>query len=93
MGATLLASPAQEKRVREALETVRLPQGVRLLRFSLDTDHTGDPAVRVVYGVSRRFPLTAARGRELAALSRATADAVLNGGVDRFAYTTFEDVR
>ena len=93
MGAALVAVSAQEELVKEALATVSLPKGVRLLRFFFDTDHTGDPAVRVVYGVSKKVPLTARRGRELAALSQATSFAIRDTGIDRFAYTTFDDVR
>jgi hypothetical protein len=89
-----LATPTpQEAAVAEALSTVTPPKGVRLLRFALDTDWSGDPAVHVVYGVSKKIPLTKARVRDLVALSRAAADAVDKMQLDRHTYVSFDDVR
>ncbi|MDQ2925215.1 MAG: hypothetical protein M3R43_06635 [Acidobacteriota bacterium] len=84
---------SHEADVSEALSAVMLPKGVRLLRFSLDSDWSGDPAVHIVYGVSKKIPLTKARVRELVALSRAAADAVDQVQLDRHTYVTFDDVR
>jgi hypothetical protein len=89
-----LAHPSpQEADVEQALSTVTPPKGVRLLRFALDTDWSGDPAIHVVYGVSKKIPLTKARIRDLVTLSRTTADAVDKVQLDRHTYVSFDDVR
>jgi hypothetical protein len=89
-----LAQPTpQEAAVAEALSTVTLPKGVRLVRFYFDNDWSGDPAVRVVYGVSKKIPLTKARVRDLVSLSDAASRAVDQLNLDRFTYVTFDDVR
>jgi hypothetical protein len=89
-----LAQPTPlEASVAEALATVSVPKGTKLLRFYFDSDWAGDPAVRVVYGVSKHVPLTKARARELAALSRAAQAAVDKLQLERFTYVTFDDVR
>lgn len=93
MGAVLVHSSAQEDLIKEALASVAIPKGVRLLRFFFDTDHTGDPAVRVVYGVSKRAFPSMVGGRDLSELSLATAIAIRQTGIDRVPYTDFKDVR
>jgi hypothetical protein len=91
--AALVQSTPQEALVADALATVSLPKGVRLLRFYFDSDWSGDPAVRVVYGVSKKIPLTKARVRDLVALMREAENAIDILHLDRFAYVTFDDVR
>jgi hypothetical protein len=89
-----LAQPTpQEAAITEALASVALPKGVRLLRFALDNDWTGDPAVHVVYGVSKKIPDTKANIKKLVDLSRAVREAVDELRLDRFTYVNFEDVR
>jgi hypothetical protein len=91
--AALVQSTPQEAAVAEALASVALPKGVRLLRFTLDNDWSGDPAVHVVYGVSKKIPSTKANINQLVLLSRAVRDAVDELRLDRFTYVSFEDVR
>jgi hypothetical protein len=89
-----LAQPTpQEASVADALASVALPKGVRLLRFALDNDWTGDPAVHVVYGVSKKIPPTKANINKLVLLTRSVQAAVDELRLDRFTYVGFEDVR
>ena len=91
--AALAQSTPQEALVAEALGNVTLPKGVRLLRVYFDTDWAGDPAIRVVYGVSKKIPLTKARVQDLVVLSRAAAKATDELHLDRHTYVNFDDVR
>jgi hypothetical protein len=91
--AALAQSVPQEAAIADVLASVPLPKGVRLLRFYFDSDWSGDPAIRVVYGVSKKIPLTKARVRDLVALSRAAADTIDTLHLDRFTYVTFDDLR
>jgi len=82
-----------ETTAREVLAGLILPKGVRLLRVFFDSDWSGDPATRVVYGVSKGVPLTKARVRQLTALSVATESALASIREGGSVYVSFEDVR
>ena len=82
-----------ETTAREVLTGLSLPKGVRLLRIFFDSDWSGDPATRVVYGVSKSLPLTKPRVRQLTELSVATESALAAIREGGSVYVSFEDVR
>jgi hypothetical protein len=87
-----IAQPAtREALVAEAVRSVSLPKGVRLKQIFFDTDHAGDLALRVIFSVSRKTPLTAARLRALAGLDRKVADAVRPLQLGALTYVRFTD--
>lgn len=91
--AALAPSHPLEAMAREVLSGLQLPKGVRLIRIFFDSDWSGDPATRVVYGVSKRLPLTKLRVRELTKLSVATETALETVREGGSVYVSFEDVR
>jgi hypothetical protein len=91
--ATLAQVNPLEATARTILAGIALPKGVRLLRIFFDSDWSGDPATRVVYGVSKRHPLTKLRVHELTKLSIATESALAAIREGGLVYVSFEDVR
>ena len=84
---------SEETVFTSAVASVTPPTGVRLRRLALDTDFTGDPAVRVVYGVSKKVPLPRKRAQSLASFSRNVANKLWDLSTERIPYVTFEDVK
>ncbi len=76
-----------------AIDSVPTPDGVRLQRFFFDSDHSGDPAIRVVFGVSKKIPLTKRRVTTLTQFRIAVGDALWKLSLGPIPYVTFEDVR
>ncbi len=46
---------AYERKMRELLANEKLPSSITGIRFELDTDHVGDPAVRVFLTLAPDF--------------------------------------
>jgi hypothetical protein len=89
-----LAQPvAQEALVEQAVRSIAIPEGIRLRRIVFDTDHSGDTAVYVMFGVSKKFELTPARVRKLGTLRRAVTDKIDELNIGRLPYVVFEDAR
>jgi hypothetical protein len=89
-----LAQPdVMETTILGIVDSIPPPKGVRLRRVYFENDHSGDAAVYIVYGVSKKFPLTKARVRELTALSDAVTDPIWNIRNSPIPYVKFEDVR
>jgi len=47
---------ALKETVAHAIAEVPMPKGVRLERIFFDNDHAGDPAIRVIFALTRRGP-------------------------------------
>jgi hypothetical protein len=45
---------ALKAEIADAIASVPAPKGVRLDRFFFDNDHAGDPAIRVIFTLTRR---------------------------------------
>jgi hypothetical protein len=82
-----------EASIREIVDSIVPPKGVRLRRIYFDNDHSGDPAVYIVFAVSKKVPLTKPRIRSLSALSNAVTDPIWNMPSAPIPYVRFEDVR
>jgi len=89
-----LAQPIpQEVAVAEAVRSLPLPKGVRLKTISFDEDHSGDPAVYVIFAVSKQYGLGPARIRSLTALRESVLRAFDGLGLDQLCYVRFVDVK
>jgi hypothetical protein len=93
MAAAIVQPDVLEMTIREIVNKVVPPKGVRLRRIYFDNDHSGDPSVYIVYGVSKKIPLTKSRVRSLSALSNAVADPIWDLPSGPIPYVRFEDVR
>jgi hypothetical protein len=82
-----------EHLVEEAVKSVPTPRGVRLRRIYFDTDSTGDPAIYIVFAVSRRLGVAPARIRSIGDLQDAVREAVDAVQADRIPYVRFEDAK
>lgn len=91
--AALAQSSSQEHVITETIRSVPAPDGVRLRRFFFDRDHTGDPAIRVIFGVSKKYDLTKQRLSELNQFRVNVGRALWNASEDRIPYVTFEDAK
>ncbi|HEX4154151.1 MAG TPA: hypothetical protein VHY48_00935 [Acidobacteriaceae bacterium] len=89
--AALAQSVTREALVNEAVKSIPLPKGVKLSQIFFDSDHAGDLALRVIFSVSRKNPLTAARLRTLAKLDEKVADAVRPLQLGALSYVRFTD--
>jgi len=83
----------QEAAILDIVAMIPPPPGVRLKRVFFNMDHSGEPAIRVIFGVAKKFDLTEARVHELGEFQRAVRDAILEKGFDSFPYVTFGDAR
>ncbi len=87
-----LAQPvSQEAAVTDLLGTLELPKGIRLRRVFFDTDWSGDPAIRIVFVNSLKYPLTKQRIDLLSDVSLKAARIINRAWIDHFAYVTFEE--
>ena len=77
--------------VEDAVRSVEVPKGVELRRIAFDNDFGGDPAIRVVYGITRRIALTKARVRELTDFKLAVGDRIWSLQTGRIPYVTFAE--
>jgi hypothetical protein len=82
-----------EETVAKAVDSVLRPQGVSRGRISFDLDHAGEPAIRVIFPVSKKIALTPSRVTELAEFRRSVRDAVRALGSASFPYVSLEDAR
>jgi hypothetical protein len=89
-----LAQPVpQEAAVAEMVRSLTLPKGVRLKTTFFDVDHSGDPAVYVVFAVSKQYGLGPARIRSLTSLRERVLRAFDSLGLDQLCYVRFVDVK
>jgi hypothetical protein len=75
----------------QTVKAVPVPKGVLLRRIYFDTDSTGDPAIYIVYAVSRRLGIAPAAVRSIGTLENAVSEAVEALHLDRIVYVRFED--
>jgi hypothetical protein len=87
-----LAQPVpQEAAVTELLSTLELPKGVRLRRVFFDNDWSGDPAIRIVFVNSLKYPLSKQRINQLSDVKNRARRVVNAAWPDHYAYATFEE--
>jgi hypothetical protein len=91
--AALAQSVPQEAAVADLLGTLELPKGVRLRKVFFDTDWSGDPAIRIVFVNSLKYPLTKQRIDLLSDLMVRAARLVNAAWPDHFAYVTFDEAK
>jgi hypothetical protein len=85
-----LATPTpMEVAVEETVRSFMPPKGIRLHRVYFDEDHTGDPAIRVIYVVTRKVELTKQRVKELSDFRRSVASALWELQTGRIPYVTY----
>jgi hypothetical protein len=83
----------QEESVKQAIDGIALPPGVKFRGMDFGFDHSGDPALYLVYGVSKRLGFGAARMRLLHQFDREVTDASYQTGIERLVYVRFEDTK
>jgi hypothetical protein len=89
-----LAHPSpQEAVVEKEIRSLSMPKGVRLRTVSFDTDHSGDPAVYVVFTVSKQQGFGPARIRSLGVLRNFVFGVIDNLNLNRLCYVRFVDVK
>jgi len=79
----------QEVAIREAVSSTPAPDGVRFQRLRFAEDHTGDPAVFVVYSLSEADKQLEERARALSAFRRAIVRSIWSLGLPFFPYVEF----
>jgi hypothetical protein len=85
-----LATPTPlEAIVEETVKSFTPPKGIRLHRVYFDEDHTGDPAIRVIFVVTRKIELTKQRVQELSDFRLAVADALWKLQTERIPYVRY----
>ena len=78
-----------EATVREAVASIPLPQGVKLLRLEFREDSTGDPAIFVIYSIDEPLKSTDEWIRELSALRDTARSRIRDLDESRFPYFRF----
>jgi len=86
-----LAQPVpQEAEIAEVVAAVPAPKGVRLKRIFFDNDHAGDPAIRVIFTLTRRGPSDKARMSTLTDFRIAVRDRLWDLQTGRIPYVRFQ---
>jgi hypothetical protein len=91
-----LATPTPiEVAIADAIASVKPPKGVVFDRFFFDSDHTGDPAIRVVFTLRGRKPSDEARMEALTDFRIAVRDKLwdIETETGRIPYVRFEGPR
>ena len=79
--------------LEELVKQLEMPKGVRLQRVEDSSDWEGNPALRVYFNVSRRFPLDKKRVQSLSDLSSSVRKAAFSAGMKAWPFTHFLEVR
>ncbi len=89
-----VAQVDEEVLVREVIGGIDPPPGVRLRYINLNyVDSTGDLAVQVVFGVSKRIPLTEQRIANLSRFKRALAESITLLGLPKWPLINYVETR
>ena len=90
--ATLVREIDERARIEEALEPLRLPKGVQLVRFERITDSVGDPAYRFFFSIPKSYSLEKRALRALNDVRDQIFNLLLPLSLDRWPYVRFVEV-
>ncbi len=83
----------EEALVRETIEQIALPKGVRLQRVEQSNAWTGEPALRIYFAVSKSIPLTTARVKALGRVREELVDKLLASGLEKWPFIRWLDAK
>lgn len=77
--------------VKEIVDSVSLPKGVRLRSIFFDVDHSGDLAAYIIFSIARDYGTTSAKIRVLNDLRRTISERLDERLPDVLSYVRFAD--
>jgi len=85
-----LAQPVpQEATIREVLNSIPLPEGIKLERLEFRDDSTGDPALFLIYSIDESLKSDEERVQDLSVLSKAVRSRLRDIDLALFPYLRF----
>ena len=83
----------EESIVRSIVDSLELPPGVNFKRVEQSSDWEGIPALRVYFTVSQALKLTPKHVASLILLPQRLQRAVVDSGIEKWAYIHFQEVK
>lgn len=87
--ATAAVQLDEESLIRDFVAQTTLPVGVRFKRVDQAIDSSGEPALRIIFAVSRKFPLNKKRVNDLSDLKNALQDKVFRANIAKWPFVNF----
>lgn len=91
--ATVAVQLDEESLIREFVAQMTLPVGVKLSRVEQYIDWTGDEALRILFAVSTRYPLTKKRVNALSDMKDTLQEKIFRANVAKFPYVSFLETK
>ena len=83
----------EESLIREFVAQMTLPVGVTFKRVDQAIDSSGEPALRVLFAVSMKLPLSKKRVNALSDLKNELQDKIFRANLPKWPYVSFVEVK
>lgn len=91
--ATAAVQLDEEALIREFVAQMTLPVGVKFKRVDQVSDSSGDPALRIFFAVSMKYPLNKRRIDDLSDLKDALQDKVFQANIAKWPFVSFLETK